>query len=313
MAQLNLVKGEFKGTLGKFVGTKYKGIAIIKSAPFGVAPPTLLQTSNVRAFEKLNRLSAAMAKNFWQVLGLSERKMLKHNAVARWLKPLIASHQFEPASFLGLVKKSDLLTVTTTMEPDTDNDLLLTFASADWDAFSDSAEIHAVTVDDTGSCGEAITIAAKAGYAYIKAPQNPRGRISIIAFISEKKDKIYKLSCGNVPQTLTEQGILDVFDPATGETNKTLSPGYTATITGLAIKITGTTPQIGLFFEDEDEDTTRVAISGLTENSRNKIRVVTPNLSPGKYYIYINTTYNLDGTVSPDIKTLRLNTELLVV
>ena len=313
MAQLNLVKGEFKGTLGKFVGTKYKGKAIIKSAPFGVAPPTLKQTANVRAFEKLNRLSAAMAKNFWPALGLSDKKMLKHNAAAHWLKPLIASHQFEPLNFLNVVKESKLFTMTTSMEPDSDNDLLLTFTSAYWDDFSADARIHAVTVDDNGSCGGTITTAAAAGYKYIQAPPNPHGRISIIAFISDKKNKVYKLSCGNVPQVLTDQGILNIFDPATGKTNQTLSPNYTATINGLAIKVQGTAPQIGLYFEDAEGDATRVSISGLTENSRNNIRVLVPPLLPGPYYIYINTTYNLDGSVSPDIKTLRLNAKLLVV
>jgi hypothetical protein len=313
MARLNLVKGEFKGTLGKFVGTKYKGIAVIKSAPFGVAPPTLSQTANVRAFEKLNRLAVAMAKAFWPKLGLSDKKMLKHNATAQWLKPLIASHQFETLGFLDVVKESSLFTMTTSGEPDEHNEIRVDFQSSYWDIYTNNARINAITVDDMGYCGENITLAAENDYTYITAPRNPQGKISILAFVTDKKDKVFETSWGHVTQLLTSQGIMSILDTKTGQTNKTLSPGFNANIDGLAIQITGTAPQIGLYFEDEGADITRVPINGLLENSRNKIRLLVPNLSAGYYYIYIKTTYNLDGTQSPDIKTLRLDIRLLVV
>jgi hypothetical protein len=313
MGNIDLIKGEFRGTIGRLIGTKYKGIAVIKSAPFGVAPPSPVQTASVRAFEKLNRLAAAMAKAFWPRLSLSEEKMLKHNAIAQWLKPLIASHQFQPLNFLNLIRPSNLLAMTTTENPDEDNNLLLTFTSSNWDFFSADAYINAITLDDNGYCGGAVSMPIASRATYIQAPQNPQGKISILAFASDKIGKTCQTYCGNAAQLLIVQGIKSLYDTKTGKTNKTISPNYEAIIAGTAIKIEGTSTSVGFYFEDMGGDSIRIRPEYLLENSRDKIRLKVPNLQRGDYYIYIKTQYTLDGTTSPDIKTLRLDIELLVV
>jgi hypothetical protein len=103
MAELNLLQGRFTGRLGELSGTTWKGKPVVKAAPFSKAPPTPSQTANVRAFECLNRLSSAIAKAAWVYLGLSAKGLHRHNAVARWLKPAVKNHVFEPQNIKELM------------------------------------------------------------------------------------------------------------------------------------------------------------------------------------------------------------------
>lgn len=103
MATMNLLQGKFTGKVGELTGQTWKGKAIIKSAPFSKAPPTNLQTKNVRAFEALNRLASALAGLDFESLGLDKKGMLKHNAVAKFLKPAIKNHIFEPPNISDVI------------------------------------------------------------------------------------------------------------------------------------------------------------------------------------------------------------------
>lgn len=109
MAEMNLLKATFIGRLGEVVGQSWKGKPVVKAAVFSKAPPTNAQTRSVRAFECLNRLSSALAKLCWPYLNLSDKKMLRHNAVARWLKPLVKDQQFEPANMLTVVPQGNAI------------------------------------------------------------------------------------------------------------------------------------------------------------------------------------------------------------
>lgn len=105
MAFMNLLSGKIIGTLGTVYGARTRKGAILKAVPFSKAPPTLRQISSVRAFESLNRISVPIAKDFWKYLKLSDKKMLRHNAVAQWLKPCISGHEFDPSKIAQIIPK----------------------------------------------------------------------------------------------------------------------------------------------------------------------------------------------------------------
>lgn len=94
MATINLLKGSIQGSLGAFTGVRHKKTNVIKKKIWTKSPPSSKQTNAVRAFECLNRLSSVLAKKFWYHMGLSQGKMHKHNAVAKYLKPMVSEGQF---------------------------------------------------------------------------------------------------------------------------------------------------------------------------------------------------------------------------
>lgn len=105
MAFNNLLNGSFRGAVGTMVGEKWKNKKTVHTRVFSKSPPTEKQTKNVRAFECLNRLASAMANKFYPWLGLTNKEMYPHNAVARWLKPLIETHTFNPGVIQDIIEK----------------------------------------------------------------------------------------------------------------------------------------------------------------------------------------------------------------
>lgn len=95
MATVNLVNASFNGKLGELYGTKQFGNSYLKAIPFSHAPHTEAQTKSVRAFEKLNRLACGLARNVFYIFGVNDNKMLKHNVVAKILKPIIKDKTFD--------------------------------------------------------------------------------------------------------------------------------------------------------------------------------------------------------------------------
>lgn len=112
MATVNLLKASFNGKLGEIYGTKQHGNAYAKAIPFSHAPHSKTQTKCVRAFEKLNRLSSGVASVAFPFLNLSDKKMLKHNAVAQWLKPLIKGKTFQPSKMAELIETGNETEIT---------------------------------------------------------------------------------------------------------------------------------------------------------------------------------------------------------
>lgn len=107
LAELNMLKGTLIGSLGKITGSVWKGKPTIRAKIFSKAPPQELQTASVRAFEKLNRISSAIAHAGFARIGLSAKGLHRHNAVARWLKPAIKNHLFEPANLQDVIPLGD--------------------------------------------------------------------------------------------------------------------------------------------------------------------------------------------------------------
>lgn len=108
MGKLNLIKSNFTGQVGAFTGQRYKGRNVIKSNEHKKRHPNTVQTKSVRAFECLNRMASSCVRDLWPYLGLSDRKQLKHNALASHWKPLIADHTFTPENLSRLYPLSDL-------------------------------------------------------------------------------------------------------------------------------------------------------------------------------------------------------------
>lgn len=112
MATVNLLNASFNGKLGEIYGTKQHGNAYAKAIPFSHAPHSKTQTKCVRAFEKLNRFSSGISSVAFSFLNLSDKKMLKHNAVAQWLKLLIEDKTFQPLKMAELIKTGDETEIT---------------------------------------------------------------------------------------------------------------------------------------------------------------------------------------------------------
>lgn len=109
MGKMNTLNAEYIGKVGKTYGVRQYRKSIEKIIPFSHAPHNKTQTNSVRAFEKLNRISSYVARVFWQNLNLSDKTMNKHNAVAKWLKPVVKTHSFNLNNIIEVVPSNPTL------------------------------------------------------------------------------------------------------------------------------------------------------------------------------------------------------------
>lgn len=194
MAFQQFIKGSFNGRVGSVVGQKWKNKTQLHARVFSKSPPTEKQTKNVRAFECLNRLSSAMAKTWFPWLGLSAKEMYPHNAVSRWLKPLIASHQFEPEVIRQLIEE-DGQAVLEEFQFNRATGQFNCIASTTINPASGSNESWLVTVlDSTGKVY--ICESPRAKRVTIERIIQIPNYVSLCAFtmVSKKVDKKYQLS-----------------------------------------------------------------------------------------------------------------------
>lgn len=92
---VNILKASFRGKVGSVYGDDSRGVAKIKAIPFSHAPTKDSVKQQCRAFECLNRVASGIAKYGWAYLNLSDKKMLRHNAVASWLKAGVEGASFD--------------------------------------------------------------------------------------------------------------------------------------------------------------------------------------------------------------------------
>lgn len=111
MGSMNLLKADFTGSVGEFTGARDKGRSVIKAKIWSKEPPSALQTRNVRAFEGLNRLASVIARLYWYYLPLKQGNMHKHNVVARWLKPVVAKHEYDPTAIRSVIPAGSALSL----------------------------------------------------------------------------------------------------------------------------------------------------------------------------------------------------------
>jgi hypothetical protein len=96
MASLNLLKANFTGALGQLVGVPSPGKNVVKSRVWHRKKSSVYQTFALTSFGRLNRISGTAVKKFWPYCGLSDKKMLKHNAFCKYFSPAIAGGFFDP-------------------------------------------------------------------------------------------------------------------------------------------------------------------------------------------------------------------------
>ena len=99
MAEMNLLQGSIRGSMGGQTGARVNGKNVVKKKIWSKTPGNETQTKCVRSFEALNRVSSAIAKRFWYYLGLRQGNMHKHNAVAKKFSAVVGGHVFNPAKF----------------------------------------------------------------------------------------------------------------------------------------------------------------------------------------------------------------------
>jgi len=93
-----------------------------------------------------------------------------------------------------------------------------------------------------------------------------------------------------------DAGVIDSFiDTASGETNGRVTPGGIYTVTGRRIKVTGGSPDCGVYFVSES-DQRQFKVSGkLAINASGKVSGIVPPLPAGEYRIEIKTQYTIGG------------------
>lgn len=109
MGKINLLKADYIGKVGQTYGVRQYRQSLVKATPFSHTPHNTAQTKAVRAFEKLNRFSSYVAKTFWRNLNLSDKKMYKHNAVAKWLGIAVESGTFKLENLISVIPSNSSL------------------------------------------------------------------------------------------------------------------------------------------------------------------------------------------------------------
>lgn len=111
MGKMDLLNANISGSVGAVTGQVYKGKSVLHARIWSRAPLNSTQKSSVRAFECLNRLSCAISKHWFYWLGIRADNILKHNAVARFLQPVIADHTFNTAVLPSIFQNPSLATL----------------------------------------------------------------------------------------------------------------------------------------------------------------------------------------------------------
>lgn len=111
MGKINLLTSSFNGKVGELYGAKQYGSHYVKAIPFSHAPHSEKQNNAFSAFGCLNRFSSGIAKVFFSYLGLSNKTMLKHNAVAQLFKPCVENHIFNISNLSSIIKSDSSVTL----------------------------------------------------------------------------------------------------------------------------------------------------------------------------------------------------------
>lgn len=111
MGKINLLTSSFNGKVGELYGTKQYGNHYLKAIPFSHAPHSESQKNAFSAFGCLNRFSSGIAKVFFPYLGLKNKTMLKHNAVAQLFKPCVSGHVFNITNLAQVIKSDSSVSI----------------------------------------------------------------------------------------------------------------------------------------------------------------------------------------------------------
>jgi hypothetical protein len=228
MALMNLLKGNFTGSLGQTYGSSWKDKAVLKSRPFGKAPPTQSQTSAVRAFEAVNRLASQFAKVWWKYFSLSDRSMLRHNAVARAFRPMLQYGQFAPGAFIEVVPPNVNVLLDKPAQAAPGAAVYIKFYVKSGFTFPPGTQLHAIAVDEAGYCGKPYTAPFHEGTIILSPPAPQERPLYVIAFFSFPGESKFFLFGGNALGVNTMQYSLD--EQLTGDNWLDGRPIYQKTI-----------------------------------------------------------------------------------
>lgn len=174
MAKIELLKAGFTGSVGAVTGTTSRGQQVAKSRIWSKAPANETQKNSRLAFEELNRLSSKIAKVFWKYLDLKSNKMLKHNAVARYLKPLIKTHTFEISNIADIAEISNRLKIELITQETDDMTISVYYSSTIEQNYQNKYHYFIAILTEDGLC------------SYCELPQGTEGTIKKIAISTQK-------------------------------------------------------------------------------------------------------------------------------
>ena len=214
MATMDLLKATVNGKLGNVYGARQRAKTYIKAVPFSHSPHSKSQTRSVRAFEKLNRFSSGLAKGFWKYLGLSDKKVLKHNAVATLFKPMIANGFFSIQNIKNVIKKDGKTSILNFVVDNTTNTIYIEAQTTElFDKKNGSAWVL-IVLDDTGYCYKVISPDKTYYKDNFKIQILPYHQYIAIAFRSDKKNTrqfLHGLSISGLLYVLGKILIIDNF------------------------------------------------------------------------------------------------------
>jgi hypothetical protein len=106
------------------------------------------------------------------------------------------------------------------------------------------------------------------------------------------------------------EGIADTFgfieefcDIATGALNESMTPMNLFTITGERLKVAGDSPEVGIYFEQQDGPA-KLKVTALAENTLGKLIGLIPAGPAGKYKVVIKTQYT--SSIGKFLKELKV-------
>jgi hypothetical protein len=110
-------------------------------------------------------------------------------------------------------------------------------------------------------------------------------------------------------------GYIDEFiDVATGAVNETLTPGGQFSVSGHKIKVSGDSPDIGVYFASAADPAQRVKVAGhLAENAPHRLIGIIPALTPGAYTLEVVTQYTHGSSPLKESRVITFSPQLTVL
>lgn len=235
MAQINLLKANYTGSIGNTTGVELKGQSVIKAKIWSKAPASRIQKNNVRAFESLNRICGVLARKWADWMPVKKGNVMLHNALATYFKDVISDHQFNIKKFADYADGTSEIQVKQS-NYNRDTGLLKLKASATLQDFDTGLEQWAIIVCDARAHIMLFVNPKATEYQteQIVACQNPE-MIYILCFASSKKGgKTHFTACAVSPKpfdgtwytSVTQSVITAVYDANTYRAILTTSGMY---------------------------------------------------------------------------------------
>jgi len=108
-------------------------------------------------------------------------------------------------------------------------------------------------------------------------------------------------------ETAAGNGSIDCLtDLESGLVNQTVTPGGLFIAEGRRIKVTGTSPDCGVWFVSQEDPARRYKVAkALAENTSSKVAGLVPALPAGEYGVEIVTCYTIGGKALKEPKTVK--------